>query len=324
MQLGIAFQTDKRLADYGPLAARAEECGFDVVSVYNDLFFQPAWLPLLEMARATSRVGIGPAAVNPFTCHPVNLAGSIALIDEASAGRAYLGLARGAWLENLGIQPQRPVNALREAFELIRGLLGGDRSAFRGELFRLPGGVKLRWELPQRRIPFLLGSWGRKTIEACAGSVDEIKLGGTANPKAVARFRALIDGLASERAVRLVVGCVSVVDQDGEQARELARRESALYLPVVASLDPTLEVDPEQIDRIRDALARGDAEDAGKMISDPLLDRIALAGTPDQVIDRVLKLRDAGADRVDFGTPHGLSEESGLEVLGEVCRFVGL
>ncbi len=323
MQLGIAFQTDKQLADYGPLAARAEECGFDVVSVYNDLFFQPAWLPLLEMARATKRVGIGPAAVNPFTCHPINIAGHVALIEEASRGRAFLGLARGAWLSRLGIRPERPVRALQEAFSTIRNLLEGGASAFQGDIFQLPPGPKLLWKLPDRRIPFLLGSWGRKTITACAGLIDEVKLGGTCNPETVARFRALLDNLGKGRHIRLVIGCVSVVDQDGTLARRLARRESALYLPVVAGLDPTLEVDPGLVESVEAAHGEGDAAQAGRLIPDGLLERIALAGTPLEVTEKVLRLREAGADRVDFGTPHGLLEESGLQLLAEVCRSVG-
>src|SRR5215468_3499573 len=94
MQISIAFQTDKPISAYGPLAAAAEAYGFDCVSVYNDMLYQPAWLPLLEMARHTTRIRLGPAAVNPFTCHPINIAGNIALIDEASQGRSYLGIAR--------------------------------------------------------------------------------------------------------------------------------------------------------------------------------------------------------------------------------------
>ncbi|MEZ4620399.1 MAG: hypothetical protein R2867_33510 [Caldilineaceae bacterium] len=52
-QISIAFQTDKPLAAYGPLAAAVEQHGFDGITVYNDLLYQPAWLPLLEIARAT-------------------------------------------------------------------------------------------------------------------------------------------------------------------------------------------------------------------------------------------------------------------------------
>jgi 5,10-methylenetetrahydromethanopterin reductase len=57
-RISVAFQTDKRLGAYGPRAAAAERHGFDVVSVYNDLLYQPAWLPLLEMARATRRAAL--------------------------------------------------------------------------------------------------------------------------------------------------------------------------------------------------------------------------------------------------------------------------
>ena len=69
--VSLAFQTDKPLAAYGPLAALVEAHGFDGVSVYHDLLYQPAWLPLLEIARHTRRVKIGPAAAvcsrMPFT-----------------------------------------------------------------------------------------------------------------------------------------------------------------------------------------------------------------------------------------------------------------
>src|SRR5215212_7820244 len=140
----IAFQTDKPLVAYGPLAAAVEHYGFDGVTVYNDMLYQPAWLPLLEIARATRRVRIGPAAVNPFTCHPINIAGNIALLDEASEGRAYLGVARGAWLDFLGLEPQRPVTALREALECVRHLLVRSKEPYCGEIFQLAGGDALR------------------------------------------------------------------------------------------------------------------------------------------------------------------------------------
>ena len=113
--ISIAFQTDKPLREYGRLAQIAENYNFDGITVYNDLLYQPAWLPLLEIARATSRVRLGPAAVNPFTCHPINIAANMALIDEMSNGRSYLGFARGAWLDFVGLQLQNVPQQLREA-----------------------------------------------------------------------------------------------------------------------------------------------------------------------------------------------------------------
>ncbi|MGH7331734.1 MAG: LLM class flavin-dependent oxidoreductase [Candidatus Rokuibacteriota bacterium] len=321
-RVSVAFQTDLPLSAYGPLAAAAERHGFDAVSLYNDLLYQPAWLPLLEIARATNRVALGPSAVNPFTCHPVNIAGHAALIDEASGGRAYLGLARGAWLDFLALEPARPVTTLREALECVRHLLRRSREPYRGEVFRLAGGDSLRWAIARSELPFLLGTWGPATIRACIGEIAEVKVGGTANPALVPRYLAEIDD-ATRRAGRkagdvgLVVGCVSVVARDGRAARDLARRKAALYLGVIADLDPTLGVEPDRLARIRAAAAAYEFDTAAREIPDALLARVALAGTPEEVAAQADALYAAGAHRVEFGTPHGLDEAEGLRLLGD-------
>ena len=84
-----------------------------MLSVFHDLLFQPAIFPLLTMAAATERVRLGPAALNPATLHPVEIAGQAAALDLASDGRAYLGLVAGAWLDRLGLDARRPVARLR-------------------------------------------------------------------------------------------------------------------------------------------------------------------------------------------------------------------
>jgi 5,10-methylenetetrahydromethanopterin reductase len=321
-QFSIAFQTDHSLSAYGPLAAAAEAYGFDGVSVYNDLLYQPSWLPLLEIARHTHRVAIGPASVNPFTCHPINIAGNIALIDEASNGRAYLGLSRGSWLDFLGMQPKQPAVALREAFDCIRHLLRRDVSPYQGRAFKLAGGDSLRWNIARPDVPFLLGSWGPRTIQACIGAVAAIKLGGTTNPALIPHFRQLIAdaALAAGRAadsIQLVVGAVTVVDRDGDAARALARRKAGLYMPVIAKLDPTLALDPELLKRVSQADAAHDYEAVARLIPDALLGLLAFAGTPDEIMAQAHSLIAAGVDRIEFGTPHGLSAESGLHLLGD-------
>ncbi|MEZ4861296.1 MAG: LLM class flavin-dependent oxidoreductase [Caldilineaceae bacterium] len=318
----VAFQTDKPLRAYGPLAATAERYGFDGVTVYNDMLYQPAWLPLLEMARATSRVQIGVAAVNPFTCHPINIAGNIALIDEASQGRAYLGLARGGWLDFVGVEPARPVTALREAFASVRHLLRQSTAPYPGVCFPLAGGDTLRWSILRPELPFLLGSWGAATIRACIGEIAEIKIGGSATPAVLPHFRQILDEAcrANGRAARdvgIAIGAVCVVDEDGAAARAYVKREVALYLPIVAALDPTVDLDPALLQQLRAAADRYDFDGAAALISDELLARFAFAGTPEEVANHAQALFAAGADRVEFGTPHGLTSEHGLRLLGE-------
>src|SRR3977135_278997 len=117
---GLGLQSNKPPGAYAALARQAEADGFDVVSVFNDLFFQPALPALLLIARATERVRVGPAALNPSTLHPVEIAGQAAALDLASGGRAYLGLVAGAWLDRLGLEMSAPVERLREAAEIVR------------------------------------------------------------------------------------------------------------------------------------------------------------------------------------------------------------
>lgn len=317
IQISLAFQTDKTLAEYAALAELAEAQGFAFLSVYNDLFYQPAWLPLLVMAQHTRRARLGPAAVNPFTCHPINIAGHLALLDEASQGRAYLGMARGAWLDALGLHPTRPIQAVREALELVRLLLAGDTSGYVGDVFHLIPGQALRWRPPRRQVPVMLGTWGEGLIAQTAHLIDEVKVGGSANPDLMPVMRGRIDRHAQGRAVGLAVGAVSVVDEDRRAAQALARREVALYLPVVAELDPTFQPDPDEMARVKAAVARGDTDGAAAAISDATLRRFAFAGTPEDIVRHIADLADRGATRVELGTPHGLDEGRALRLLGE-------
>ena len=117
--------------------------------------------------------------------------------------------------------------------------------------------------------------------------------------------------------IGLVVGAVTVVDTDGKAARDLARREAALYLPIIATLDHSLAIEPELLVRLKEATDAYDFERAGSYISDDLLQRLAFAGTPDQVASQAAALFEAGARRVEFGTPHGLTTGQGLRLLGE-------
>ena len=318
----VALQGNKTPADYAALAGLAEHLGFDGVSVYADLGFQPAIAPLLAMAGATRRVRLGPAALNPSLLHPVEIAGQIAVLDAAADGRAYLGLARGAWLAAVGAEPDRPIRRLREAIELIRRLLAGDRSGYAGEIFRLAPGFGFEYPILRSSVPLLIGAWG-PALAALAGEVaDELKVGGSANPDLVRVMRARL-AAGEHRAGRpvgsvgVVFGAVTVVDDDGAAARAIARREVARYLPVVAPLDPTIDLPSELLREMAERVARGAEGEAAALVPDEALDRFAFSGTPEQVARQATDLFMAGVDRVEFGTPHGLSEEGGIRLLGE-------
>ena len=315
-EIGIAFQTDKPPGSYGRLAAAAEAYGFDVVSAFGDLMYQPPLPALLEMAAATSRVRLGPACLNPYTQHPAEIAGAIAALDAASGGRAYLGLARGTWLDQIGIEQRRPLAYLRDTAIIVRKLLSGDASGYQGDAYRIAAGLRLRYRLPERLPPLLLGTWGERGAALATEVADELKAGGSANPELVPVLRSRIALGAGPRPVRIVLGAVTVVAEDGALARRRARAEVAMYLAVVAGLDPAAGLPPGLIEQVRRLVAAGDDAAAGTLIQDDVLDMFAFSGTPEHVAMLARRVLDAGADRVDFGTPHGLTDEDGVRLLG--------
>jgi 5,10-methylenetetrahydromethanopterin reductase len=244
------------------------------------------------MARATERIRLGPVALNPFTLHPYEIAGQIALLDAVSEGRAFLGLAKGAWLDRLGIEEERPLGALREAVAIVQALLAGDDAGVRGRRFTLAPGTTLSYPRVRKAVPLLIGTWGPETARWAGTVADEVKLGGSANAELVPVAR----GWIGNPAVKLVVGSVSVLDEDGDWARERARAAVEPYLEVVAGLDPTIEL-----------------REGGPLP----VERFCIAGTPEEVAARIVELWEAGADRVELGTPQGRTPLAGVELVCE-------
>ena len=320
--VSVALQGDKPAAEHAALATLAEDLGFDTISVYADLGFQPALAPLLTIAAATHRARLGPAALNPGMLHPVEIAGQIAALDSASNGRAYLGLVRGAWLDAVGAELDRPVTRLRETVEIVRRLLRGDRSGFDGEIYKLAPGFGFEYPVLRPEIPLLIGSWGPRMLALAGEIADEVKVGGSTNPALVPVIRERI-AAGERRAARpegstgVVFGAVTVCAEDGDLARSLARREAARYLPVVAPLDPTVAIPPDILTRMDDLVLHGDIDGAAELVPDDILDRFAFSGTPAQIAAQANALFAAGATRVEFGTPHGVTGAGGIRLLGE-------
>jgi 5,10-methylenetetrahydromethanopterin reductase len=247
---------------------------------------------LLLIAGATERVRLGPAALNAQTLHPVEIAGQIASLDLVSKGRAFLGLVTGAWLDRLGLREDRPLTRLREAVTIVQRLLAGDRRGFSGTRFQLAPGAGLNYAPFRPRVPLMIGTWRRRTARFASEVAEELKIGGCANPEMVRLMRTWL----GDADVRIVVGAVTVVDEDAAAARACAEEHVRMYLEVVGELDPTLDLRPGQTAPV---------------------DKFVLAGTPEDVAAQAEALHDAGAARVEFGTPQGVTTASGIDLLAD-------
>ena len=320
-RVGIAFQSDKTLAEYRELASIVDRYDFATVSVYQDLFYQPPWPALFQFAENTRTPLLGPAVINPYLTHPVLVAANLALLDRTSGGRAYLGVGRGAFFEAIGVPQPRPLAAIRETVELVQRLLEGDRSPYRGEIFQASEQAYLRFTIPGRKLPVLLGGWGERIAKLAGEIADIFKVGGSANPGSVSWFRQRIEEGARKAgrdpaAVKLAFGAVTVVDRDRSKAESIARREVAMYVGAVARLEPVAPPPEEEIRTVEAALASGDEKRAGEALSRETLRRFACFGTPEDIAVQLTELFDAGVDLFELGTPHGIDEVRAIEVLG--------
>ena len=311
VQLSIGVAGSKPAGDYIALAQLAEQYGFHTFSVFDDLMFKPAWPLLFIAAQHTRRIRIGPSVCNPYLIHPAILAGNIALLDELSGGRAYLGIGRGAFLDFVQVETTHPITTVREAVELIRRLLRGERAAYHGKIFHATEAAHLQWPPPRADIPLMIGTWGAQMCRMAGAIADEVKAGSLWS---AAYGRHMWEHIAAgaraagraPSAVRLVFGPLTSIAEDREEAKAHARRTLAFYLPYLSPMPEFVGVAPEEIARIKEATARNAYDEAASLVSDVALENFALYGTPRDIIAGIERMLDeTQVGRIEFGMPHG-------------------
>ncbi|MCX6413374.1 MAG: LLM class flavin-dependent oxidoreductase [Actinobacteria bacterium] len=319
-EVGLGMAGSLKPAEYEAIATAAEGYGFDAITVFGDLMFQPPIMPLITMAESTSRIRLGIACYNPWTLHPVEIAGQVAYLDRVSEGRAFYGFVRGAWLDTLGINQTRSIAAIRDSVQIVRKLLAGEPDGYEGDIYELKPHTNLFYEPLRSEVPLMIGTWSPALAKLAGEEADEIQAGGCSSSNMVEHLESLAaHGLRARTRAGVPGVClnaVTVVDTDRKAARARARAETVLYFEVVAGLDPFVTLDPELLARIGVLLKSKDYEAAGNLIPDDLLDRFAFSGTPDDVARQAAEIINAGAKRVEFDTPFGMSPDYGLAMLG--------
>lgn len=311
-EVGIGIQGNRPLADYGPLGRAVEDFGFDSVAVFGDPWYVPPIVALTAIATQTDRIRLGPSCLNPFSLTPGEIAGQIAALDALSGGRAFLGIARGAWLDALGITQRRALSAVRDAVGITKAMLAGDGADYSGPTWAIPAGQRFHYPVARPTVPIMVGTWSPR-MSALAGEIgDEVKVGASANPEMARLVRTWVSPGAARAGrdpadIGVVLGAVTIVDEDRDLAMNQARSIIAGYLDVVGDLDPSATIDPELLARIGDLVRQGRADQAGALIPAELVRCFAFAGNPSDIIEHVEAAFAAGATRVEFNAPYSLA-----------------
>jgi alkanesulfonate monooxygenase SsuD/methylene tetrahydromethanopterin reductase-like flavin-dependent oxidoreductase (luciferase family) len=152
------------------LARRAEELGFDLVSIWDHPHGEnpsfETWTLMTWMAARTTRIQIASNVLGlPFRL-PALTAKMAETLDRLSDGRLILGLGGGGDDEEfagLGAPvrtPSEKVEALEEGLAVIRGVWAGSPFTYHGRHYR--NEAALIEPKPAHRIPIWLGTYGPK------------------------------------------------------------------------------------------------------------------------------------------------------------------
>jgi F420-dependent oxidoreductase-like protein len=134
------------------------------------------WTVLTAMAAVTERLRLGTLVTGIHFRHPVVLTKMASTVDVISGGRLELGLGAG-WLdeegevfgfEPLGLPSER-MDRLREAIDVITGLMTQDRLSYHGRHYRLQEASSQPHPIQRPHPPLWIGGNGaRRTLPLVA------------------------------------------------------------------------------------------------------------------------------------------------------------
>jgi 5,10-methylenetetrahydromethanopterin reductase len=301
--LGVGLPLERALDELLGVAGLAEELGYRFLWGNDDRLQKDVFTTLSAIALRTEHIQVGPGVTNPYSRHPALIATAIATLDELAGGRAMLGLGAGGTNHRmLGIRREAPVAALREAIELVRGLMAGSEVTLEGRIVRARE-AKLDFTPLRESVPIYVGARGPRSLELAGAVADGVIVGNVASPEgwsyALGRVTAGAAGVGREPAeLRYTAWLYTSIADDGAAALDAVRPMVATSLvtsrPILHELGLTMPARfAEAMERLGWSLAREATAQAGQAVPEEVLHRFALAGTPADCRHRLEALLDA-------------------------------
>lgn len=232
-----------------------------------------AWVTLAGLARETSRIRLGTLMTAATFRLPGPLAISVAQVDQMSGGRVEFGLGAG-WFEAehtaYGIPFPADAKGRFDRFEeqlaIITGLWAtpeGETFTFHGKHYTLTESPALPKPAQSPRPPVLIGGRGRRrTPQLAAKYADEYNIPFCVVEETQAAFdRVRAEVEKAGREIPMIYSAAQVVCV-GRNDAEVARRAAAIGR----------EVDELKVN--------------------------GLAGTPDEVVEKIGRFAEIGAERI--------------------------
>jgi 5,10-methylenetetrahydromethanopterin reductase len=259
------------------------------------------------IAVTTSRLVIGLGIVSVYTRHPVVLAQEALALAELSGGRFVLGIGatKNAMLQmGYTAESLQPVATHREAIEIIRALLSGRKVNYAGKIFHMDAPARSLSEA-DFKVPIAIGATGPRMLQLSGAVADVVLLPPFTTPAFVRYARGEIGKGAAAAGRNLGDIIISAplpfsIDEDGKRARDAIRPLTANYIATKArnaNNDKVMQLaglTVEELQPIARTIASAGVDAAIGMVSDELVDKVVIAGTPEHCRARLCAYREAG------------------------------
>jgi 5,10-methylenetetrahydromethanopterin reductase len=312
------------------LARTAEASGFHSLWFAENPFDRGALPAAAACSMATNRVGIGIGVFNPHNRHPTLMAMEIGALDELARGRARLGIGSGiaAATERMGLSPDRPLAAVRDAFAIVRAMLRGGEVNHAGRLFSAHR-AKLGFRPFRPDIPLLMAARGEQALALCGRIADGLLISNMCPPEFTRRAVEIVGNSACEAGrpppPEIVQYIPCAVRRDRAEARDLAKATIGEMLPGYWTLAQRVATVRSALLHAADvseadfALAVGRlraGEKAADVLDDRFVQAFAIAGTPEDCLAQSRYYRAAGATELAL-TFVGTHPQAAMEDLAQ-------
>ncbi|MGE5215513.1 MAG: LLM class flavin-dependent oxidoreductase [Chloroflexota bacterium] len=299
-------------------AKRAESLGFEAIFFADSQMNNVDPYQVMAMCAVnTKKIRFGTAVTNMVYRDPTITANSFATLNEISEGRAIIGMGTGDGpVYSLGRTATKLVD-FEKGLRLIRDLLHDRGVDVPKSKERGGGNVKLK--AGKRPVPVYISAEGPKTLRVAGRTCDGVILG-TGFDKQVTDWarRQIATGAKEEgrslEEIDIMPAGMIVVDDDGDLARRRVR--SRMANRAHHNFRFTMETVPEgeaagvkrfmeNFDISKPIEERIDPD----FVTDYLLERFTIAGTPAECIAKAKRLEADGIRRVLLTPPNAVYDQ---------------
>lgn len=273
-----------------------------------------AFATLALLAQATSKIRLGTGIVNFYSRSPTLLAMAATTIDRLSGGRFDLGIGTGGvgFMERgHGITIEKPLRRARETAEIVRGLLDGGSFSYEGQWFS-PRDFHLREGGSGGRIPIYFSALNPKMVGQAVRSADGF-ISNWLTEESLADLRGIIATEAEKAGkdpakVKILTLLMTCVDPQDDAAVKAMRRGLAFYF-ASQHYHHIAEISGfgAEAKQIKAVWERKDFDGATAMVSDAMVEKFSLTGSPAACRKKLRWLGDAGVYPIIYPLPRRAS-----------------